>query len=46
MIEWVGDVTLSPSGKQVVLEEECGRTNRKRQDRRERFYYDPSVMQQ
>jgi ketosteroid isomerase-like protein len=46
MIEWVGDVTLSPSGKQVVLEEVAVHEIENGKIVRERFYYDPSVMQQ
>jgi ketosteroid isomerase-like protein len=46
MIEWEGDVTLSPSGKQVKLEEVAVHEIENGKIVRERFYYDPSVMQQ
>ena len=46
MIEWEGDVTLSPSGKQVLLEEVAVHEIENGKIARERFYYDPSVMQQ
>lgn len=46
MIEWEGDVTLSPSGKQVLLEEVAVHEIVGGKIARERFYYDPSVMQQ
>jgi ketosteroid isomerase-like protein len=46
MIEWEGDVTLSPSGKQVLLEEVAVHEIEDGKIVRERFYYDPSLMQQ
>jgi ketosteroid isomerase-like protein len=46
MIEWEGDVVLSPSGKQVLLEEVAVHEIEDGKIVRERFYYDPSVMQQ
>lgn len=46
MIEWEGDVTLSPSGKQVLLEEVAVHEIENGRIVRERFYYDPSLMQQ
>lgn len=46
MIEWVGDVTLSPSGKQVQLEEVAIHEIEDGKIVRERYYYDPSLMQQ
>jgi ketosteroid isomerase-like protein len=46
MIEWEGDVVLSPSGRQVLLEEVAVHEIEDGKIVRERFYYDPSVMQQ
>lgn len=46
MIEWEGDVTLAPSGKQVLLEEVAVHEIENGKIVRERFYYDPSLMQQ
>jgi ketosteroid isomerase-like protein len=46
MIEWEGTVTLSPSGKTVTLEEVAVHEIENGKIARERFYYDPSVLQQ
>lgn len=45
VIEWVGDVTLNANGKQATLREIAVHEIKDGKIQRERFYYDPKVLQ-
>lgn len=45
IIEWVGDVTLNASGKPATLREIAVHEIKDGKIQRERYYYDPAVLQ-